>query len=134
MDDVGLKARLARRESWAYLAGVFIGVFSVCAEAGLAIAGQDSLFKDSSEFTATAIGLVTAFLGTGATAQIKRGRQRGEEAARAVQAAAAPVVPALGGTTSNTMPPSKTPAPVTDAPPAADGDYDNARLNDVAQQ
>ena len=89
-DGTPLKVQLKRRETWAYIAGIFIGVFSVVSTVVLEAVGVQDVASVQAEFVALAVGLVTAFLGTGATAQIKRGQQRGEEAARAVQQAASP--------------------------------------------
>ena len=91
MDDT-LKARLKRRETWAYLTGCFIGLFSVIAPVAMRAAGIQDESTFDVEFTALAVGLATAFLGTGATAQIKRGQQRGEEAARVAHDAISAVV------------------------------------------
>lgn len=71
--------KLGQRETWPYIGGIALGAILVIGTAvnlpGLAdLAAHD---------VAMLVSIIGAMLGTGATAQIKRGQQRGEQAAQA---------------------------------------------------
>ena len=104
--------KLGQRESWAYIAGIALGAVAVI---GSVAFGENF---DETGTTAVIISVITALLGTGATGQIKRGQQRGEEAARAIVAAAqgAPQQTSSSGTTQTIGGGSTTTAGGTIAP------------------
>ena len=66
--------KLGQRETWLYAAGIGVSVSKVVLEAN-GLPAPD---------TETTIGIVAALLGPGAYAHVKRGEQRGHQAAEAV--------------------------------------------------
>ena len=127
--------KAGQRETWSYVAGIALGV-----TAGLANIFGWADVNDVVTDEALIGSIVAALLGTGAVAQVKRGRQRGEAVTQAVTQAVqgAPPTTASAPTTTtsssgqavviDTIPPTTVPAPQPASPPVAvDNTPENAQ-------